>query len=281
MYHLLADQKRREEQKREAEEKDRMEKSARERAQSPPPPDNTLHIGSKEDLRDRTRRFSLVNYTGTPVLDSTTEISPLPVAGAHQTAPHLLPPAEKDKSRRHSLNLTSNGVAASPGGSVDASRAKTPADKPNPKEGFLAKIFGRGAGASSNVSVVPVAAAVVPQPVPVAAPASAEPKPPPMKGAFNSHTVTSKPINEIQDQIQRALDKLGLKYELSKKGFGYKVRLEIPGSMPGTVMLVLGFSIKICAIEKFDMKGLKFKRTAGDLWEFQKMHQQIVDNLNI
>eukprot|EP01116_Phalansterium_solitarium_P019804 TRINITY_DN566_c0_g1_i7.p1 TRINITY_DN566_c0_g1~~TRINITY_DN566_c0_g1_i7.p1 ORF type:complete len:303 (-),score=121.60 TRINITY_DN566_c0_g1_i7:322-1230(-) len=264
-----------------SQERQERERKLAERATPPSSPAASDSATGHKGDDYRTRRFSLLSYATPPATapgspppaqqqhqgDSTTEITPLPPSHAH---PALLPPAEKDKTRRHSLNLTSTGVAAKEGtvgsGSVDGSRVPTTKGN-NPKEGFLAKIFGRtGAGAGATAS----SGSAVPLAAPAPAPASGEPKPPPMKGAFNAHTVTSKPIAEIQDQIQKALEKMRIEYEIGKKGFGYKCRAD-----------AVRFSIKICAIEKFDMKGLKFKRTQGDLWDFQKLHQQIVDNLNI
>eukprot|EP01116_Phalansterium_solitarium_P000901 TRINITY_DN10745_c0_g1_i1.p1 TRINITY_DN10745_c0_g1~~TRINITY_DN10745_c0_g1_i1.p1 ORF type:complete len:644 (-),score=228.03 TRINITY_DN10745_c0_g1_i1:680-2611(-) len=298
LYHLIADMKR-----RQAEEA--MAEAVRAEAMLADPKRRTSN--TEEEVRvamqrlsvlpdpamRQGRRFSVVSYTPEPAAPERKKETPREGS----------PPLGFNSGRRHSVatthpaaptpvalpSISHEAPVRSPHADVrplsqsadsTSGRASTPASAypqgpPTPNT-LLNKLFGRRKAPVPTVQTIHV------QP---SAPADtdndrADPNAdaealeralPPMKGAFSSHTVSSKPVVEIKEQLQQAFEKLDIRWSPAKP---YSYRCQAKDAD-------VSFKVKICKIEKFSMKGIKFKRTAGDIWAFKQLHQDIVEAIEV
>jgi len=97
---------------------------------------------------------------------------------------------------------------------------------------------------------------------------------PVVKGAFNFETTTTKPLKEICEEIERALSKQDITVKRSKKAaMVYHCKVK---------KTKIQFDLEICRIEKLDgVKGLKFKRTVGDIWKYMEAYQEVCSHLKL
>lgn len=75
----------------------------------------------------------------------------------------------------------------------------------------------------------------------------------------------------VHQEIERVLNLLSLQWKLKKNTWTVKNETS-----------KLGIEIELCKVNKFEgMKGLKFKRTGGDVWEYKDLYQKIISHLHL
>jgi len=91
-------------------------------------------------------------------------------------------------------------------------------------------------------------------------------------GAFKVETTTTKALKEIHEEIQRVLTMMNIEFKKKKKAI-YKCKFK---------PMKLKFELQICRIIKLEgVKGLKFKRIAGDFWNYMSTYQLICKQLKL
>lgn len=98
-----------------------------------------------------------------------------------------------------------------------------------------------------------------------------------IKGVFNVDTTTMKNPKEIIDEVQRVL---GDQPMLQIDAEGYTFRCKHTGMADGG-KAKLQFEVEICQIKGLAMNGVKFKRVAGDVWEYRNMCQVLMTGMKL
>jgi len=90
-------------------------------------------------------------------------------------------------------------------------------------------------------------------------------------GTFNSKTSTLKDVAEIRDEVERVLNEAQVAYKINKKRTVFECKDK---------NVEVKFTIEICKIKKMpDMKGLRFNRTKGNVFEFKEVYSRICDRM--
>jgi MAP/microtubule affinity-regulating kinase len=99
-----------------------------------------------------------------------------------------------------------------------------------------------------------------------------------IKGVFNVDTTTMKNPREIVEEITRVLADQPLQVESD----GYTFRCKHAGTADGlSSKAKLQFELEVCQIKGLAMNGVKFKRVAGDVWEYRNMCQLLMTNMKL
>lgn len=86
-------------------------------------------------------------------------------------------------------------------------------------------------------------------------------------GLFKVETTTTKPLQEIFAEIERVFTLENIQFKKSKKRAVYKCKSKTEK---------VQFELEICRIEKLEsVKGLKFKRTSGDIWKYMQVYNSL------
>jgi len=93
-----------------------------------------------------------------------------------------------------------------------------------------------------------------------------------IKGVFNVDTTTMKNPREVMEEVVRVLADQPLMVDCE----GYTFRCKSTEDSPESSKARLQFEIEICQIKGLSMIGVKFKRLAGDVWEYRNMCQNIM-----
>jgi len=91
---------------------------------------------------------------------------------------------------------------------------------------------------------------------------------------FRSSTTSSKPVKYIQKELRRVLNKLSIKNEL-KEEYSYYCYSDVEDEK-------ISFIVEIVNILDFEhLKGITIRREDGNVEEFKKIHDLILQNLLI
>jgi len=92
-------------------------------------------------------------------------------------------------------------------------------------------------------------------------------------GAFNVSNTTTKDTPTIKLEVERVLSDMGIKFKLNKKGIAYDCKLKNSAQS-------IRFTVEICKIKKLPgLRGLKFNRTKGTVFEFKDVYSRICSQL--
>lgn len=97
------------------------------------------------------------------------------------------------------------------------------------------------------------------------------------KGVFNVDTTTMKQPADILTEVARVLDLHQLEYVLE----GYIFRCKEKSNSPDRKQKPLQFDVEVCQIKGLSMHGLKFKRVAGDVWEYRNTCQTLIAQMKM
>lgn len=99
------------------------------------------------------------------------------------------------------------------------------------------------------------------------------------KGVFNVDTTTTKMPADIINELTRVLKQNELENVLD----GYILQCKQRPATPDKdrKQKQLQFEIEVCQIKGLTMYGVKFKRVAGDVWEYRNMVQALVGQLKL
>lgn len=97
-----------------------------------------------------------------------------------------------------------------------------------------------------------------------------------IKGVFNVDTTTMKNPKEIVDEVQRVL----ADQPLSVEADGYIFRCKHTGPIESS-KTKLSFEVEVCQIKGLSMNGVKFKRLAGDVWDYRNMCQILMAGMKL
>lgn len=97
-----------------------------------------------------------------------------------------------------------------------------------------------------------------------------------IKGVFNVDTTTMKAPREIVDEVQRVLSDQPLQIEAD----GYTFRCKHTSTTDAN-KAKLQFEVEVCQIKGLAMNGVKFKRVAGDVWEYRNMCQILMAGMKL
>lgn len=93
-----------------------------------------------------------------------------------------------------------------------------------------------------------------------------------IKGVFNVDTTTMKNPREIMEEVVRVLAEQAL--EVDFEGYTFRCKSTEEGAGEGKSRLQ--FEVEVCQIKGLSMNGVKFKRVAGDVWEYRNMCQNLM-----
>lgn len=93
-----------------------------------------------------------------------------------------------------------------------------------------------------------------------------------IKGVFNVDTTTMKNPREIMEEVLRVLGDQPL--EVDFEGYTFRCKSTEEGAGEGKSRLQ--FEVEVCQIKGLSMNGVKFKRVAGDVWEYRNMCQNLM-----
>jgi serine/threonine protein kinase len=91
-------------------------------------------------------------------------------------------------------------------------------------------------------------------------------------GLFGANTTSTKAASEIAEQVNKSLDGLNVR------------RLEMPNATLhySCVFKNIAFEIELVEIGKFEnMRGLKFTRRSGDIWEYKRLVESLLGQLKM
>jgi len=94
-----------------------------------------------------------------------------------------------------------------------------------------------------------------------------------IKGVFNVDTTTMKNPREIMEEVLRVLGEQPL--EVDFEGYTFRCKSTEEGAGEGGKSR-LQFEVEVCQIKGLSMNGVKFKRVAGDVWEYRNMCQNLM-----
>jgi len=94
-----------------------------------------------------------------------------------------------------------------------------------------------------------------------------------IKGVFNVDTTTMKNPREILEEVLRVLGEQSL--EVDFEGYTFRCKSTEDGAGEGGKSR-LQFEVEVCQIKGLSMNGVKFKRVAGDVWEYRNMCQNLM-----
>jgi len=94
------------------------------------------------------------------------------------------------------------------------------------------------------------------------------------KGIFNVATTSTKPAQTVLRDIVRACEAQG--FEIKEKG--YLVKVKVPGADDKTRVAL---SMEVCNIPAMELRGIKLKRLKGDVWQYKRACELVLDNLQL
>lgn len=97
-----------------------------------------------------------------------------------------------------------------------------------------------------------------------------------IKGVFNVDTTTMKNPREIMEEVLRVLGEQPLEVDFE----GYTFRCKSTDLGEGGKSR-LQFEVEVCQIKGLSMNGVKFKRVAGDVWEYRNMCQNLMSLMKL
>ncbi|KXS17055.1 kinase associated domain 1-containing protein [Gonapodya prolifera JEL478] len=108
-----------------------------------------------------------------------------------------------------------------------------------------------------------------------AEPSSGGAKPRSLRFTFNSNTTSSKPPDEIVQEVLTICDKLDVKHRMSSR---YVVECTYNANAEEAIK----FEVEVCKLPRLkNLHGLRFKRIGGDSNEYKEICEKILSEVKL
>jgi len=205
------------------------------------------------EIRGRARANTIDSSYTNKRFSLPAELSPKILAAMPPPSPNQQSQQQSIKSKRNSTNILSGLFRKKKSDEVPGSPEK-PDKKSDSKTSALRKLPSLKLGSKGKTDKIRTT-----------------------KGVFNVDTTTMKQPAEVITEITRVLNSNFLEFTLE----GYIFRVKERTMTPDKKQKPLQFEVEVCQIKGLSMNGIKFKRVAGDVWEYRNMCQLLIAQMKM